>query len=66
MRVQLGKRELEIRADAFTAAECVIVNAGRSGGIDAPDIRTVQNGNLSDKFKMTRVDIEIILGTAFI
>ncbi len=66
MKGQLGKRELEVRVEAFFKAEKFILKAQMDGGIQAIYRSDFQSNNLPPKFKNARVDIEVLKGRAFV
>jgi hypothetical protein len=55
--------QLKLRNEAFEKAE-QFINAGPVDG--APVVRTFRNRNLPRAHKDARVDVEVLLGTAFV
>lgn len=59
---KLQKRDKDLRTSAFTKAKVYVGNAGQRNGVNAPVSKSYRvKGTQSE-----RVDIEIILGRAFI
>lgn len=62
LETKLQKRDKDLRSLAFTKAKAYVNNAGQRNGVDAPVSKSYRvKGTQSE-----RVDIEIILGRAFI
>jgi len=62
LKKKLHKSERKNREELFEKAEGYIRAAGKKGGMDAPVTKSFKKKNSKD----VRVDIEVILGVAFV